>query len=142
MRPHGLWLGLLAAVALAGCELPQAAPGQPPPPPASATDPGPAAPTSVPGPPAAKPTPPPLAQPARPSVEPQALVGLGEDEITRMLGEPREVRNDPPAMVWNYAATTAVSSCSSISTSRARISARLLIISTRMQTRTGRRRPV
>jgi hypothetical protein len=57
---------------------------------------------AVPGPPEAKPKPP--APPVKPAaIEPQALVGLGEEDITRLLGEPREVRNDPPAMVWNYA---------------------------------------
>ncbi len=35
-------------------------------------------------------------------MEPQILIGLGEDEVSRMLGEPRQVRNDPPAMVWTY----------------------------------------
>jgi hypothetical protein len=54
--------------------------------------------------PEAKPKPAPVPPPPpKPSMEPQALVGLGEEDVTRMLGEPRDVRNDPPAMVWNYA---------------------------------------
>lgn len=54
--------------------------------------------------PVAKPKPTVAPRPAKPSLEPQALVGLGEDEVNRMLGKPQELRNDPPAMVWQYAA--------------------------------------
>jgi hypothetical protein len=99
---HGLWLSVAAGLALAACELPQQQAWQAKPtPPPVAEDTGTVI-ASVPGPPSAKPTPP-VVPPPKPSIEPQALVGLGEEEITRMLGEPREVRNDPPAMVWNYA---------------------------------------
>jgi hypothetical protein len=101
VRLHGLWLGLAAGLALAACEIPEP-PRQEPVPRPVAEDNG-ATTASVPAPPSAKPMPPIAAPPAKPSIEPQALVGLGEEEITRMLGEPREVRNDPPAMVWNYA---------------------------------------
>lgn len=100
MRLHGLWLGLAVGLALAACELSQQAPKDEPAPPPAAEDNGTVT-ASVPEAPSAKP--PPGAPPPKPSIEPQSLVGLGEEEITRMLGEPREVRNDPPAMVWNYA---------------------------------------
>lgn len=33
----------------------------------------------------------------------RAVVGGSEAEVTRMLGEPTAVRNEPPAMVWHYA---------------------------------------
>ncbi|HEY4135753.1 MAG TPA: hypothetical protein VGO34_11115 [Alphaproteobacteria bacterium] len=48
---------------------------------------------------------PPQPPPARPQLDLQSLVGVGEQEITALLGDPRQVRNDPPAMVWDYAAT-------------------------------------
>lgn len=58
---------------------------------------------AAPHPPEAKPRPPAtLAPSAAPFVELASLVGRGEEDITQILGEPREVRNDPPAMVWNY----------------------------------------
>jgi hypothetical protein len=101
VRLHGLWLSLAVGLALAACELPQQAPKDEPAPQPAAEDNGTVT-ASVPEAPSAKP-PPPGAPPPKPSVEPQSLVGLGEDEITRTLGEPRAVRNDPPAMVWNYA---------------------------------------
>jgi hypothetical protein len=97
------WLGLAAATMLVACELtPQ---GQQPEgtPDSQTTSAPPDEAVSVVSRPEAKPKPPPIPPPPpKPSMEPQALVGLGEEEITRMLGEPREVRNDPPAMVWNY----------------------------------------
>lgn len=34
----------------------------------------------------------------------RAVVGGSEAEVTRLLGEPGTVRNEPPAMVWQYAA--------------------------------------
>lgn len=34
----------------------------------------------------------------------RAVVGGSEAEVTRILGEPSAVRNEPPAMVWHYAA--------------------------------------
>lgn len=101
MRLRGLWLSLAASLALGACALMQQTPQEEPTPAPVAEDNG-AATASVPAPPLAKPAPP-VAPPPKPSIEPQSLVGLGEEEITRMLGEPREVRNDPPAMVWNYA---------------------------------------
>ncbi len=100
MRLHGLWLSLAAGLALAACEVPQAPREERAPLPVAESN-G-AATASVPAPPSAKPMPP-VAPPPKPSIEPQSLVGLGEEDITRLLGEPREVRNDPPAMVWNYA---------------------------------------
>jgi hypothetical protein len=102
VRLHGLWLSLAVGLALAACELPQQAAKEEPPAAQPAAADHVTATASVPEAPSAKP-PPPGAPPPKPSVEPQSLVGLGEDEITRMLGEPRAVRNDPPAMVWNYA---------------------------------------
>ncbi len=103
MRLHGLWLSLAAGLALGACELPHQMPQEEPVPPPAAADNGAAtASAAVPAPPLAKPAPP-TAPPPKPSIEPQSLVGLGEEEITRTLGEPREVRNDPPAMVWSYA---------------------------------------
>lgn len=100
MPPHRLWLSLVVGLALGACAVTQQPQEEPMPAPVAEDD-G-AATASVPAPPAAKPAPP-VAPPPKPSIEPQSLVGLGEEEITRMLGEPREVRNDPPAMVWNYA---------------------------------------
>lgn len=104
LRVRKLWLGLTAAAMLGACELPTSPSEEPEPQvgteaPASVEPPAEAA--AVPAETKPKtPVPPP---PPKPSMEPQALVGLGEEEVTRMLGEPREVRNDPPAMVWNYA---------------------------------------
>lgn len=51
-----------------------------------------------------KPTVPPRPSVVKPALEPQALVGLGEDDVNRLLGKPGELRNDPPAMVWQYVA--------------------------------------
>lgn len=96
LRLLGLMPGMIAGLALAACEMPQhPVPEDPVPPPAASATLVPA----IPAPPGAKPVP-----PAKPGMEPQGLVGLGEEEIAHMLGEPREVRNDPPAMVWNYVA--------------------------------------
>lgn len=57
-------------------------------------------------PPEAKPKPPALppraGEPQPSAMDPQGLMGRGEEEITQLLGDPREVRNDPPAMVWKY----------------------------------------
>lgn len=97
------WLGLAAATMLAACEL--TPPGQQPEEPEPQTTSAPpddAGAASVANRPEVKPKPP-APPPPKPSVEPQSLVGLGEEEVTAMLGEPKEVRNDPPAMVWNYA---------------------------------------
>lgn len=102
LRARELWVGLAIAVMLAACELPSQRVAGPTSqtasrPPAGAEEPTPVAAT-----PAETRPKIPVPPPPKPSMEPQALVGLGEEEITRVLGEPREVRNDPPAMVWNY----------------------------------------
>lgn len=100
-------LGLSAAlvIALSGCEVLQKIfPPEPPPPVTSAERPAeqtPAAP-KTPATPTAKPRPPATVPRAKPAVDHRVLIGLGEEDVTRMLGEPREVRNDPPAMVWSY----------------------------------------
>jgi hypothetical protein len=104
LRWKRLVLCLAAGVAMTACELPEQSRQQTQPAPRPAS-PGSAEPkVAVPAPPQAKPKAPlPPVPPARPTaIEPQVLVGLGEDDITQLLGEPREVRNDPPAMVWNY----------------------------------------
>lgn len=106
-RACELWLGLALAMALTGCELLQQVMPETPPPPATSSVPPDT--ETVPAvvavtPPPAKPKPLVAAPSTKPSIEPQALVGLSEEEITRLLGKPRDVRNDPPAMVWNYAA--------------------------------------
>lgn len=95
------WLVVATVTLLAACELPNQKAEKPEPQATSAAQSDDAN-TTVASRPEAKPKPPPP-PPPKPSMEPQTLVGLGEEEVTRMLGEPREVRNDPPAMVWNYA---------------------------------------
>lgn len=104
LRGPRLYFSLVAAMTIAACEL-TGQPQKEDETPIQSAEPEPAEP-KVPGPPVSKPKPPaipaPLTKPS--SLEPQALVGLGEEDITQLLGEPREVRNDPPAMVWNYAA--------------------------------------
>lgn len=51
----------------------------------------------------AKTTAPPMAiPPHRPGPESKALVGKTEEELTKLLGVPSEVRNEPPALVWHY----------------------------------------
>lgn len=54
--------------------------------------------------PLAPPTPP-AKPPVQPSAEldPHELVGLGEAEVTGLIGSPGEVRDEPPALVWRYA---------------------------------------
>lgn len=97
------WLGVAAAAMLAACAMPNQG-SEPEKPDSQATSaPADEGSSIVASRPEAKPKPPPPPPPPKPSVEPQSLVGLGEEDVTRMLGEPREVRNDPPAMVWNYA---------------------------------------
>lgn len=39
------------------------------------------------------------------NVAARIVVGGSEAEVTRILGEPTAVRNEPPAMVWHYAAS-------------------------------------
>jgi len=43
-------------------------------------------------------------QPAAPilSGEPAAFIGLGDDDLSRALGEPKLVRKDEPAEIWQY----------------------------------------
>lgn len=97
----GLWLGL--AISLSACAVieewqakPAPAP-EPPPAPIVAPPPAPAAAAPV---PRLPPSPP----PPRPQFDLQSLIGMGEQDIANVLGEPRQVRNDPPAMVWDYQA--------------------------------------
>jgi hypothetical protein len=80
----GLWLGL--AMSLSACAILEDWQAKPTPPPA-------APPRLPPGPP-----------PPRPQLDLQSLIGRGEQDIAAVLGEPRQVRNDPPAMVWDYQA--------------------------------------
>ena len=98
------WLGVATATMLGACELPnqgqKADKSESQATSAAQTD---EASTTAASRPEAKPKPPVPPPPPKPSMEPQALVGLGEEEVTRMLGETRAVRTDPPAMVWNYA---------------------------------------
>lgn len=44
------------------------------------------------------------AQPAAPilSGQPASFIGLGDAELSRTLGQPRQVRRDDPAEVWQY----------------------------------------
>jgi len=93
----GLWLGLVISLsACAVIEEWQAKP-VPEPTPVVAPPPAPAAAAPV---PRLPPSPPPL----RPQLDLQSLIGMGEQDIVGVLGEPRQVRNDPPAMVWDYQA--------------------------------------
>jgi len=97
----GLWLGL--AMSLSACAILEDWQSQP----ASAPEPAPAPVVEAPPtPPAAAPTPrlPPAPPPPRPQFDLQSLIGMGEQDIASVLGEPRQVRNDPPAMVWDYQA--------------------------------------
>ena len=110
-RARKIWLPLAASLLLGGCsmlqQLLQPDQGATPAPTAPANEDVPVvAPVTK---PVAKPKPPVAARPpvvVKKSIEPQSLVGLGEEEMNRLLGQPRDVRNDPPAMVWNYAAGT------------------------------------
>jgi len=95
----GLWLGL--AMSLSACAILEDWQAKPPPPPEPAPAPVVAAP---PPPPAAPPRLPPGPPPPRPQFDLQSLIGRGEQDIAAVLGEPRQVRNDPPAMVWDYQA--------------------------------------
>ena len=89
-----------AALALAACELIQ--PQSPPAPQEPAAPPPVAEPAPAPSAPA--PRMPPGPPPSRPQFELQGLIGAGEQQIPTLLGAPRQVRNDPPAMVWDYQA--------------------------------------
>ena len=105
-QAQALCLSAALAIALSGCELlQQILPPEPAPPVTSAEPPAEKTPAVTKAPtPTAKPRPPVAVTRAKPSVEHRVLIGLGEEDVTRMLGEPREVRNDPPAMVWAYGA--------------------------------------
>lgn len=50
------------------------------------------------------------AQPAAPilSADPSAFIGLGDDELSRALGEPKQVRKDAPAEIWQYSGADCV----------------------------------
>lgn len=99
MRISSLWLG--AAFALSACELIDPPPQPPPEKPAAATQPAPA---TTPAAPAPSPRLPPGPPPPRPQFDIQSLIGMGEQDVAAVLGQPRQVRNDPPAMVWDYQA--------------------------------------
>lgn len=97
----GLWLGL--AMSLSACALIEDLQSKPVPPPEPAPVPVVEAPPAPP-PAAPKPRLPPSPPPPRPQFDLQSLIGMGEQDIASVLGEPRQVRNDPPAMVWDYQA--------------------------------------
>ncbi|MDX1485525.1 MAG: hypothetical protein R3229_13710 [Alphaproteobacteria bacterium] len=40
--------------------------------------------------------------PRRPRPHIKSLIGKSESELTKFLGVPNAVRNEPPALVWNY----------------------------------------
>lgn len=42
------------------------------------------------------------------SGDPAAFIGLGDDELARALGEPRQVRKDAPAEIWQYSGADCV----------------------------------
>jgi hypothetical protein len=50
------------------------------------------------------------AQPAAPilSGDPASFIGLGGADLSRTLGEPKQVRKDEPAEVWQYAGADCV----------------------------------
>ena len=50
------------------------------------------------------------AQPAAPilSGDPAAFIGLGDVELSRALGEPKQVRKDEPAEIWQYSGADCV----------------------------------
>lgn len=96
-----LWLGL--ALSLSACAIIEDWQSKPVPAPESPPAPIVVAPPAPPA-PAQAPRLPPGPPPPRPQFDLQSLIGLGEQDITAVLGEPRQVRNDPPAMVWDYQA--------------------------------------
>jgi len=95
-----LGMGFAAVLALSACEL---LPPQLDAPQAPAVE-APAIEAPAPAPTAPAPRMPPSPPPPRPQFDLQSLIGVGEHEISAMLGVPRQVRNDPPAMVWDYQA--------------------------------------
>ncbi|MGH6894537.1 MAG: hypothetical protein ACREEP_20000 [Dongiaceae bacterium] len=42
------------------------------------------------------------------SADPAAFIGLGDDELARALGEPRQVRKDAPVEIWQYSGADCV----------------------------------
>jgi hypothetical protein len=50
------------------------------------------------------------AQPAKPllSGDPAAFIGLGDADLSRALGQPKQVRKDEPAEVWQYSGADCV----------------------------------
>ncbi|HEU4825435.1 MAG TPA: hypothetical protein VFS85_03080 [Dongiaceae bacterium] len=50
------------------------------------------------------------AQPAAPilSGDPASFIGLGGTELSRTLGEPKQVRKDEPAEIWQYSGADCV----------------------------------
>ena len=50
------------------------------------------------------------AQPAAPilSNDPNSFIGLGDAELSRTLGQPKQVRRDEPAEIWQYSGADCV----------------------------------
>jgi hypothetical protein len=50
------------------------------------------------------------AQPAAPilSADPAAFIGLGDADLSRALGKPKQVRKDAPAEIWQYSGADCV----------------------------------
>jgi hypothetical protein len=50
------------------------------------------------------------AQPAAPilSDDPSSFIGLGDDDLSRTLGQPKFVRKDAPAEIWQYSGADCV----------------------------------
>jgi len=50
------------------------------------------------------------AQPAAPilSDDPNSFIGFGDAELSRMLGQPKQVRKDDPAEIWQYSGADCV----------------------------------
>ena len=50
------------------------------------------------------------AQPAAPilSDDPSSYIGLGDAELSRALGQPKQVRKDDPAEIWQYSGADCV----------------------------------
>ena len=50
------------------------------------------------------------AQPAAPilSADPAAFIGLGDADLSRALGKPKQVRRDAPAEIWQYSGADCV----------------------------------
>jgi len=50
------------------------------------------------------------AQPAKPilSGDPASFIGLGDTDLSRALGQPKQVRKDEPAEIWQYSGTDCV----------------------------------